>query len=92
VATGEGGKQTRGDYERSVQAYRDHLGEHPELAERARRELRGRDLACWCRRKTWPCHADVLLEIANIALQSIVMMRFPGKARPWEALPTNDLQ
>lgn len=27
-------------------------------------ELRGRDLACWCR---WdqPCHADVLLELAN---------------------------
>ena len=25
--------------------------------------LRGRNLACWCRDK--PCHADVLLEIAN---------------------------
>jgi hypothetical protein len=30
----------------------------------ARRELRGRDLACWCRLDQ-PCHADVLLEIAN---------------------------
>lgn len=30
----------------------------------AKKELRGKDLACWCRpdRK---CHADVLLEIAN---------------------------
>jgi hypothetical protein len=28
------------------------------------RELRGRDLACWCRAGR-PCHADVLLEIAN---------------------------
>jgi len=26
--------------------------------------LRGRDLACWCRLDE-PCHADVLLEIAN---------------------------
>ena len=27
-------------------------------------ELRGKDLACWCRVGD-PCHADVLLEIAN---------------------------
>lgn len=27
-------------------------------------ELRGRDLACWCPLDA-PCHADVLLEIAN---------------------------
>jgi len=27
-------------------------------------ELRGRDLACWCK-PTDPCHADYLLEIAN---------------------------
>ncbi len=26
--------------------------------------LRGRDLACWCPLSS-PCHADVLLEIAN---------------------------
>lgn len=26
-------------------------------------ELRGRDLVCWCAPK--PCHADILLEIAN---------------------------
>jgi hypothetical protein len=29
-----------------------------------RRELRGRDLACWCRPDR-PCHADVLLAVAN---------------------------
>lgn len=28
------------------------------------RELAGRNLACWCRAED-PCHADVLLEIAN---------------------------
>lgn len=27
-------------------------------------QLRGRDLACWCP-LDWPCHADVLLELAN---------------------------
>jgi Domain of unknown function (DUF4326) len=32
--------------------------------EDVRRELAGRDLACWCP-LTEPCHADVLLEIAN---------------------------
>ncbi len=26
--------------------------------------LRGRDLCCWCKPGT-PCHADVLMEIAN---------------------------
>jgi hypothetical protein len=29
-----------------------------------RRELRGKNLVCWCRLDQ-PCHADVLLEIAN---------------------------
>ena len=29
-----------------------------------RRELRGKNLACWCKLGT-PCHADVLLKIAN---------------------------
>ena len=28
------------------------------------RELRGKDLVCWCP-LTQPCHADVLLELAN---------------------------
>jgi len=32
--------------------------------EAIRQELRGKDLACWCPLDQ-PCHADVLLEIAN---------------------------
>ena len=28
-----------------------------------KRELRGKDLVCWC--APLPCHADVLLELAN---------------------------
>lgn len=27
-------------------------------------ELRGKDLACWCKPGAW-CHADILLELAN---------------------------
>ena len=41
-----------------------HLTDHPELVEAARRELAGRDLACYCA-PDLPCHADVLLELAN---------------------------
>jgi hypothetical protein len=33
-------------------------------ADDVRRELAGRDLACWCR-PDLPCHADVLLAVAN---------------------------
>jgi len=35
-----------------------------ELARRAREELRGKDLACFCH-PSQPCHADVLLQVAN---------------------------
>lgn len=38
------------------------LGSPPR--ERIRAELRGHDLACWCPLDV-PCHADVLLDIAN---------------------------
>lgn len=36
----------------------------PPTLERIRAELRGHDLACWCPLGQ-PCHADVLLELAN---------------------------
>jgi hypothetical protein len=48
----------------AVRRFREWFMGHPELVEVARRELRGRDLACWCRLDE-PCHADVLLEVAN---------------------------
>ena len=34
------------------------------FVERAQRDLRGKNLACWCKPGE-PCHADVLLELAN---------------------------
>jgi hypothetical protein len=39
------------------------LGKPPTLAE-IKAQLRGKNLACWCALDA-PCHADVLLEIAN---------------------------
>ena len=47
-----------------VKLFRAYLGRHPGLIEDARRELRGKDLACWCPLDRH-CHADVLLEVAN---------------------------
>lgn len=50
--------------EQAVAMYRDWLVLFPYIAEAARAELAGRDLMCWCPPGE-PCHADVLLEIAN---------------------------
>lgn len=52
-----------GSRARVVQLYREWMTYQPGLRERARRELRGKDLVCWCAPEA--CHADVLLEIAN---------------------------
>ena len=40
------------------------IGLLPVTTEDVKRELRGENLACWCRLGQ-PCHADVLLKIAN---------------------------
>jgi hypothetical protein len=50
-------------------AYRDWLngrraGPLPPTVEQIQTELRGRDLACWCKPSD-PCHGDILLQIAN---------------------------
>lgn len=55
-----------GSREKAIEAFIDFLNEDEagwELVDAARRELRGKDLVCWC--APLPCHADVLLEIAN---------------------------
>lgn len=56
--------------EQAVAMYRRWFRQRPSLVEAARSELRGRDLMCWCPLvdadgKPVPCHADVLLELAN---------------------------
>lgn len=47
--------------EEAVRYYRNMLSE--EDHQMIKRELKGKDLVCWCAPKA--CHADVLLEIAN---------------------------
>ena len=52
------GKRVAIDSSPDIQA-----GQPPALAE-IRAELRGKNLACWCKPGE-PCHADVLLDLAN---------------------------
>jgi hypothetical protein len=53
-------KMSRADV---IDAYRNWINERPELIEKAKHELKGKTLACWCSPKA--CHGDVLAEIAN---------------------------
>lgn len=48
----------------AVRAFRDWLSMHPEFVTEVQKNLGGKNLACWCKLGS-PCHADVLLEIAN---------------------------
>ncbi len=51
--------------EHAVSLYRDRSWSwSPDTVAQIRRDLAGRDLACWCPLDQ-PCHADVLLELAN---------------------------
>lgn len=65
-----GGRQARNDRARAqvLAMFRDRLlrsNEEPWATMRASlHELRGKNLACWCR-DGQACHADVLLELAN---------------------------
>lgn len=49
-----------GDAEAAVMAFKANLP----LSDEWLRPLRGKNLACWCRLDQ-PCHADVLLDLAN---------------------------
>lgn len=54
------------ELEASVEYYRNWLNEPIQADLRnALSELRGKNLACWCPLDGKPCHADVLLELAN---------------------------
>lgn len=48
----------------AVESYRNWIIEKISLGERAIGYLRGKNLACWCKPGA-PCHADVLLTLAN---------------------------
>lgn len=51
--------------EQALPLYERHLESHPELVERARRELAGKDLSCWCKLPADGepdlCHGAILL-------------------------------
>lgn len=81
-------------YERALLAPTQHMhlrsGGHPcdrgwLTAEDARRELAGRDLACWCplddgEGNHVPCHVDVLLRVSNSAPMTLTVSTEPGSA------------
>lgn len=47
----------------ALKMYRDYLSRNT-IPQRAKSKLKGKNLSCWCPLDQ-PCHADVLLEIAN---------------------------
>jgi hypothetical protein len=49
--------------EEAIARFREWFLAQPELVARARRELRGKVLGCWC--KPAACHGDVIAEIVN---------------------------
>ena len=59
----------------SVAEFRAELlaAENNHAREHARLQLAGKNLACWCRLDQ-PCHADVLLEVANVSVREAAAM------------------
>lgn len=51
----------------AVAEFRAEVESNSTLRSRISRELAGKNLACWCRLDE-PCHADVLLSVANAPL------------------------
>lgn len=47
----------------AVEAYREWILTQPTLLDLVKRDLKGKDLVCWC--APGPCHGYVLVEIAN---------------------------
>jgi hypothetical protein len=53
--------------EKTIEKYGEWIKKDPEgqrLAREAAEQLAGKNLACWCP-LDGPCHADILLQIAN---------------------------
>jgi hypothetical protein len=60
----------------AVDFFRFFITSKPDRVEQIKKELHGKNLACWCSlykkdgsRK--PCHADVLLELANVKTEAV---------------------
>lgn len=52
-----------GDRAEVLDKYRNWLKQQPVLLEKARTELKGKILGCWCKPAT--CHGDVLARVAD---------------------------
>jgi hypothetical protein len=52
-----------GDREEVVEKYAEWFLAQPELVEKAKEELKGKVLGCWCAPKL--CHGNILSQIAN---------------------------
>lgn len=52
-----------GTREEVIAKFRTRLLSTDDMVQDAKRELAGKDLICWC--APLPCHADVLMEVAN---------------------------
>ena len=52
-----------GTREDIVKAYEEWINKQQELIDAAKKELKGKDLFCFCGSK--PCHGDVLIKIEN---------------------------
>jgi len=65
-----------GDREEVIEKFRLWIQTQPKLIERVKRELKGRDLVCYC--APLPCHADLLLAIANDQIYTPA----PAEAKP----------
>lgn len=52
-----------GNREEVIEKYKKYLETKPELMERAKKELKGKILGCFCAPQ--PCHGDILAQIAN---------------------------
>jgi hypothetical protein len=49
--------------EESIQKFEEWFLSQPELVEQARKELKGKTLACWC--KPLSCHGDIIAKIID---------------------------
>ncbi len=70
-ATADGRPTHQGEYDivcetaaEAVEMFRNVMERSPHRVTAIQRELKDKDLMCWCALDQ-PCHADVLLEIAN---------------------------
>lgn len=52
-----------GSREEVIQKFESWFTQQSHLVQRAKRELKGKVLGCWC--TPHPCHGDVLVRIAN---------------------------